>query len=288
MGERVELKTRFGDDLASVEADPGQIEQVLVNLAVNARDAMPDGGRLLIEVENTELDEEYTYMHPDTEAGDYVRLKVSDTGTGMDEETIQRAFEPFFTTKGKGEGTGLGLATVYGIVTGAGGRIDIYSELGMGTTIKVHLPASSTAPDRGKAQAKVRPAGHGEIVLVVEDEPDVRRMAERILSKGGYSVIGTSAGDEALAICRKPEQPIHLLLTDVIMPGMLGTELVEQVKAIRPELGVIFMSGYSHEVLAPDALAEQNGTAFIEKPFSASELLQAVGNLLDLGEGKGG
>jgi hypothetical protein len=286
LGERVELATSFSDELSTVEADPGQIEQVLVNLAVNARDAMPDGGRLLIEVENVELDEEYTYMHPDTEAGPYVRLKVSDTGTGMEHETIQRAFEPFFTTKGKGEGTGLGLATVYGIVTGAGGRVDIYSEPGMGTTIKVHLPASSAAPSQGRAMAGERPAGNGEVVLVVEDEADVKRMAERILNKGGYSVIGTAGGEEALEVCRRADQEIHVLLTDVIMPGMLGTELVEQVKTIRPDLRVIFMSGYSHQVLAPEALAEQNGTAFIEKPFNAGELLRAVRGLLDARKGE--
>jgi PAS domain S-box-containing protein len=285
LGERVALETHFSEDLMAIEADPGQIEQVLVNLSVNARDAMPDGGRLLIEVDNTELDDEYAYMHPDTEPGAYVRLKVSDTGIGMDEETIQRAFEPFFTTKGKGEGTGLGLATVYGIVTGAGGRIDIYSEPGMGTTIKVHLPARSAVPSEGKANAKERPVGRGEVVLVVEDEPDVRRMAERILTKGGYSVIDTSGGEEALDICGKADQHIDLLLTDVIMPGMLGTELVEQIKALRPHLGVIFMSGYSHAVLAPEALAKQNGTAFIEKPFNATELLQAVRDLLDAGAG---
>lgn len=283
LGERVELTTRFDEDLASVEADPGQIEQVLVNLAVNARDAMPDGGRLLIEVENADLDEEYAYMHPNTEPGPYVRLKVSDTGVGMDSEAIERAFEPFFTTKAKGEGTGLGLATVYGIVTGAGGRVDLYSEPGIGTTVKVHLPASLSVPGAGGAEVKDRPAGDGEVVLVVEDEADVRRMAERILGKSGYSVIGTNGGEEALEVCRRSEQPIHLMLTDVIMPGMLGTELVEQVKAIRPDLGVIFMSGYSHQVLAPGALAEQDGTAFIEKPFSSSELLRAVRALLDVG-----
>jgi PAS domain S-box-containing protein len=281
LGERVEMEAHFDEDLMSIEADPGQIEQVLVNLAVNARDAMPDGGRLLIEAGNAELDEEYAYMHPDTEPGDYVRLKVSDTGVGMDEKTIQRAFEPFFTTKGKAEGTGLGLATVYGIVTGAGGRIDIYSEPAMGTTVKIHLPASTVAPSEGEAQPKERPAGRGEVVLVVEDEPDVRRMAERILAKGGYSVIGTSGGEAALEVCRRADRPIHLLLTDVIMPGMLGTELVAQIKLIRPELGVIFMSGYSHEVLAPGALSEQAGGSFIEKPFSASELLRAVRGLLD-------
>lgn len=288
LGERVEMETLIDEDLMAIKADPGQIEQVLVNLAVNARDAMPDGGRLLIEAGNAELDEEYAYMHPDTKPGDYVRLKVSDTGVGMDEETVQRACEPFFTTKGKAEGTGLGLATVYGIVTGAGGRIDIYSEPDMGTTVKIHLPASSFAPSEDEAQPKERPAGHGEVVLVVEDEPDVRRMAERILAKGGYSVIGASGGEQALDACRRAEQPIHLLLTDVIMPGMLGTELVEQVKAIRPELGVIFMSGYSHEVLAPEALAEQGAGTFIEKPFSASELLKAVRGLLDAEAGTRG
>jgi PAS domain S-box-containing protein len=281
LGERVAMETLFDDDLMAIEADPGQIEQVLVNLAVNARDAMPAGGRLLIEAGNAKLDEEYAYMHPDTKPGDYVRLKVSDTGVGMDEKTIRRAFEPFFTTKGKAEGTGLGLATVYGIVTGAEGRIDIYSEPGMGTTVKIHLPASSAAPSQGEAQPKEAAVGRGEVVLIVEDEPDVRRMAERILTKGGYSVIGTSGGEEALDICRRADRPVHLLLTDVIMPGMLGTELVEQIKAIRPELGVIFMSGYSHEVLAPEALAEQGAGTFIEKPFSASELLKAVRSLLD-------
>ncbi|MEX2447478.1 MAG: PAS domain S-box protein [Solirubrobacterales bacterium] len=282
LGERVALQTRFSDDLATIEADPGQIEQVLVNLAVNARDAMPEGGRLLIEAENAELDEEYAYMHPNTEAGAYVRLKVSDTGIGMDEETIAHAFEPFFTTKRKGEGTGLGLATVYGIVTGAGGRVDIYSEPGMGTTVKVHLPATGAAPSSdGEGDRKQRPEGHGEVVLVVEDEADVRRMAERILGKGGYSVIGTTGGEEALEVCRRTDQPIHLLLTDVIMPEMLGTELVDQVRPIRPDVGVIFMSGYSHDVLAPQALAGQGGTAFIEKPFSSSDLLRAVRGLLD-------
>jgi PAS domain S-box-containing protein len=283
LGERIELVTRFGEDRCAFEADPGQIEQVLVNLAVNARDAMPDGGRLIIEVDRATLDDEYTDLHPGTEPGTYVRLKVSDTGIGMDRETAQRAFEPFFTTKGKAEGTGLGLATVYGIVTGAGGRIDIYSELGMGTTVKIHFPASAEAPKEREARPQSRPSGRGEVILVVEDEPDVRRMAERILTKAGYSVIGANGGEEAVEICERAGQPIRLLLTDVIMPGMLGTELVERVKEIRPELGVVFMSGYSHEVLAPGALAEQGANAFIEKPFNAVELLQTVHDLLDAG-----
>jgi PAS domain S-box-containing protein len=282
LGERVELSTRFGEDRCAVKADPGQIEQVLVNLAVNARDAMPDGGRLLIEVDRAELDEEYTDLHPDISPGPYVRLKVSDTGQGMDEETIQRAFEPFFTTKQKGEGTGLGLATVYGIVTGAGGRIDIYSEPGMGTTVKVHLPASESDPSDANPRSEKRPQGSGEAILVVEDEPDVRRMAERILAKGGYTVFSTDNGEEALAVCRNPERSIDLLLSDVVMPGMLGIELVEQVRASCPEVAIVFMSGYSHEVLAPEVLAEQQAE-FIEKPFNAGELLRAVHSLLDRG-----
>jgi CheY-like chemotaxis protein len=200
----------------------------------------------------------------------------------MDEETIQRAFEPFFTTKQKGEGTGLGLATVYGIVTGAGGRIDIYSEPGMGTTVKVHLPASESDPSDAKPRSEKRPQGSGEAILVVEDEPDVRRMAERILAKGGYTVFSTDNGKEALAVCRNPERSIDLLLSDVVMPGMLGTELVEQVRASCPEVAIVFMSGYSHEVLAPEILAEQQAE-FIEKPFNAGELLRAVHSLLDRG-----
>jgi PAS domain S-box-containing protein len=284
LGERVELETHFGEDRCAVEADPGQIEQVLVNLAVNARDAMPDGGRLLIEVDKVELDEEYAYMHPDAKPGSYVRLKVSDTGVGMDAATRERAFEPFFTTKGKAEGTGLGLATVYGIVTGAGGRIDIYSEPEIGTTVKIHLPTSTEAVSQSQPRLEERPAGRGEVILVVEDEPDVRRMAERILAKAGYAVLSTAGGEEALDVCREGAQRIDLLLSDVIMPGMLGTELVGLVKELRPEVVVVFMSGYSHEVLAPGALADQDGAAFIEKPFNAGELLRTVRGILDAPE----
>ncbi len=279
LGERVELDVLLAEDLWAIEADPGQIEQVLVNLSVNARDAMPDGGRLLIEAENTELDEEYTYMHPDTAPGRYVRLKVSDTGVGMDSETVDRIFEPFFTTKD--EGTGLGLASVYGIVTGAGGRIDVYSEVGIGTTIKVHLPATAMLPKLSPPEHGERATGRGEIVLVVEDEPDVRRMAERILTKGGYTVIGTARGTEAMEICGRSEQAIDLLLTDVIMPEMLGTELVEKARAARADLRVLYMSGYSHEVLAPQALTDSGQSDFLEKPFNAKVLLKTVRNLLE-------
>jgi PAS domain S-box-containing protein len=282
LGERVELEVHFADGLWAIEADPGQMEQVLVNLAVNARDAMPEGGRLIIEVENAELDSAYAYMHPDTEPGPYVRLKVSDTGLGMPQETIDRVFEPFFTTKS--DGTGLGMATVYGIVTGADGRIDIYSEPNMGTTVKIHIPATNATPRANEPKSAVRQDGAGEVVMVVEDEPDVRSMAERILTKGGYSVIGVPSGPEAIELLSRAGQRVDLLLTDVVMPGMLGTELVEEVHAIQPELRVIYMSGYSHEVLAPEALAANGGSAFIEKPFNARELLGIVRELLD-GEG---
>jgi PAS domain S-box-containing protein len=279
LGERVELDVVLEDELWAIEADPGQVEQVLVNLSVNARDAMPEGGRLLIEAENTELDEEFAYMHPDTAPGHYVRLKVSDTGVGMDAETADRVFEPFFTTKP--EGTGLGLATVYGIVTGAGGRIDVYSEPGIGTTVKVHLPATSVVPASVVPARSERSIGRGEVVLVVEDEPDVRRMAERILTRGGYAVIGTTCGAEAVEICERGERAIDLLLTDVIMPEMLGTELVERARAARPDLRVVYMSGYSHEMLAPQALTDGGQSAFIEKPFNARALLQTVQDLLE-------
>ena len=289
LGERVELGVRFAEDLRTIEADPSQIEQVLVNLAVNARDAMPEGGRLLIEAENVELDDAYTYMHPDTESGHYIRLKVSDTGVGMDKETIERVFEPFFTTKS--EGTGLGMATVYGIVTAAGGRVDLYSEPEMGTTVKIHLPTTGEDPSESDPRPERDSVGHGEVVLVVEDEPDVRRMAERILTNGGYSVIGTSQGADALELCQSGRQRIDLLLTDVIMPEMLGTELVEKVRSMRADLPVLYMSGYSHEVLAPQALTQDGGSAFIEKPFSAQALQAAIRELLDGpggAEGNGG
>jgi PAS domain S-box-containing protein len=286
LGERVSLSVSFAEDLHAVEADPSQLEQVLVNLAVNARDAMPDGGRLLIEAENVLLDDEYAYMHPDTEPGHYIRLKVSDTGIGMDSETAERVFEPFFTTKA--DGTGLGLATVYGIVTAAGGRIDLYSEPGMGTTVKIHLPTTPEAASVAGQAPEPATGGHGEVVLVVEDEPDVRRMAERILTNGGYSVIGTEHGAEAVGICEVDRPPVDLLLTDVIMPEMLGTELVDRVRVGCPTLPVIYMSGYSHAVLAPQALRDDGNSSFIEKPFSALALQGTVRALLDSREASRG
>ncbi len=283
LGERVDLRTCFADERLPIEIDPGQLEQVLVNLAVNARDAMPDGGRLLIEVERAELDEEYAYMHPDTEPGTYVRLKVSDTGTGMGPETLEHVFEPFFTTKP--DGTGLGMATVYGIVTGAGGRIDIYSEPSLGTTVKIHLPIAEDRPTPQPQEPEPEIRAAGEVVLIVEDEAEVRRMAERILAKRGYRVLETASGNEAVGICADPGHEVDLLLTDVIMPEMLGTELVAEARRLRPDLRVLYMSGYSHEVLAPQALTDSDGTAFIEKPFSSRDLVAAIAELIGREDG---
>jgi hypothetical protein len=277
LGERIEMKVNLKEGLSSIEADLGQIEQVIINLSLNARDAMPEGGRLSIEAENVELDEEYAYMHPDTEPGGYVRIKVSDTGAGMAEETLERIFDPFFSTKG--EGDGLGLAMAYGIVAGAGGRIDVYSEPGFGTTVKIHLPAATAAPPGLAAPVEAHGSG-GKIALVVGNEPDARRTAERILTKGGYLVIVAANSSDAIDICERGEQKADLLLTDVIMPRMLGPELAERARSSLPGLRVIYTSGHSHGVLEPYLPLESGHCTFIEKPFSSRTLLEAARELL--------
>jgi CheY-like chemotaxis protein len=255
---------------------------VLVNLAVNGRDAMPDGGRLLVETANAMIDESFAGAHVDVRPGRFVRLTVSDVGVGMDEEIQRRAFEPFFTTKSKAEGTGLGLATVYGIVTEGGGRVNLYSEPDVGTTVKIHLPASGLAPGPARRDAGPGPMGRGETILVVEDEFEVRQMTERILTKAGYVVRGVAGGSEAMGLTSASD--IDLLLTDLIMPGMLGTELVDRLRVARPRLKVVFMSGYSHAMLAHETISESPDSAFIEKPFTADELQRAIRTLLDTPE----
>ncbi|MGH2919288.1 MAG: response regulator [Solirubrobacteraceae bacterium] len=279
LGERVELDVALGSELWPIEADPGQLEQVLVNLAVNGRDAMPRGGRLVIETRNAVLGEDVVRGHAGLTAGDHVRVTVSDSGVGMDGEVAARAFEPFFTTKPKGEGTGLGLATVYGIVTEAGGHIALYSEPGIGTSVKIHLPVSTAVAPPPRPPPKATPGGRGETLLVVEDEVEVRRMAERILTRAGYAVIAATDLREALA--QGASQDVDLVLTDVIMPDMTGPELVEQLRLARPDLKVIFMSGYSYKVLRHETLEHESRSAFIEKPFSAEELQAKVRELLD-------
>jgi two-component system, cell cycle sensor histidine kinase and response regulator CckA len=285
LGEHVELVVELSPGVPSVLADPGKVEQVLVNLAVNARDAMPDGGRLVISTSEAELDLDFLQDHPDVEPGRYVRLTVADNGSGMEPEVAARVFEPFFSTKYKGEGTGLGLATVYGIVTGAGGQISLYSEPGEGTAFRIHLPAADSAVPAGPGEPAVRLAGRGESVLLVEDEDSVRVLAKRILAEGGYRVTATSRGAEAVRLLEDPRQEFDLLISDVVMPGMRGVELARRAHELRPELPVLMMSGYTTPMAEEDrqVMAE---APLLEKPFSRRDLLGAVHSLAhEPGEG---
>ena len=280
IGEHVELVTSLAPDLSPVLADRGQMEQVLVNLAVNARDAMPSGGTLTIETENVLLDEGSAAKVPGSRAGGHVRLQMSDTGVGMDAGVLSRAFEPFFTTKPKGQGSGLGLATVYGIITQAGGVADIRSEPGRGMTFTALLPATEE-PGRVPEQAgQKRETGGGETVLVVEDEEGVRDVTERILSHNGYAVLTAPNGPAAIDLVRDHYGWIDLLLTDVVMPQMLGKELAERVRELRPGIRVVFMSGYAEPVLGSQRTLEE-GLTLVEKPFSAATLLAQVKEALD-------
>jgi PAS domain S-box-containing protein len=282
IGEDIVLQTQFDPDLPRIKADRGQIEQVFMNLAVNARDAMPNGGRLTIETSMFDVDGDYERTHTTT-PGRYVRLTVSDTGTGMTPEVITHAFEPFFTTKAKGDGTGLGLATVYGIVTQAGGDVVIYSEPGLGTTIRVNLPATDDPLARPRPSADAAPLlANGETVLLVEDEEIVREPARRMLVRSGYEVLAASHAGEALDIVRAHPGRIDLLLTDVVMPGRSGKELAHDVRTERPEVKVLFMSGYSQDVIVHQGVLEE-GVQLIEKPFSAEALLARVRGVLDCG-----
>ncbi len=281
LGEHIDLVITPEPDLWRVKADRGQLEQVLVNLAVNARDAMPGGGRLTIDTGNTEVDETYATGRPGLTPGRYARLRVSDTGTGMDRATADRVFEPFFSTKPKGRGTGLGLATVYGIVTQAGGTIEVYSEPGLGTTISVLLPATDEdvapdlAPDAGGDDLR----GHGETILVVEDEESLRELTSRILTRNGYQVCVVSGGAEAVRRAGDPAQAIDLLLTDVVMPEMLGNEVAARIAAIRPGVPALFMSGYAQPILDTHGVPAPHYD-ILGKPFTEEALLSRVRNAL--------
>ncbi len=281
LGEDVDLVFRAGPSVQQTRADPGQIEQVIMNLAVNARDAMPDGGMLLIEVDNAELDAERASHILDAAAGLYVRLAITDDGTGMDEATKARVFEPFFTTKEAGKGTGLGLAMVYGIVKQTGGCIALTSALGAGTRFEIFLPVarSGRAIEAGAASPHARLAGH-ETVLVVEDEEVVRSLVQRVLSGAGYEVLVACTGAEALEIEREHKGEIHVLVTDVVMPGMNGRELADRVSAQRPKIHVLFTSGYTDDVLAQRG-ALRPGSRFLAKPYMAEALLQEVRATID-------
>jgi signal transduction histidine kinase len=280
VGRDVDVLTSLAPDLWQVEIDKGQFEQVLVNLAVNAADAMPGGGRLSVDTENIVVDEDYAASSVDIQPGRHVRLRVSDTGEGMDNETLKRAFEPFFTTKPAGEGPGLGLATVYGIVTQAGGSVQIYSEPGVGTTISALLPTFEDAVARSSApRVATRRGTERGRVLVVEDSESVREVTNRILVRNGYEVIEASNGPEALEILAGFEGKIDLLLTDVIMPQMMGEEVAQRIRARRPGVRVLYMSGYTQGPLSAQGVLAP-GASLIEKPFSEPSLLATISNIL--------
>jgi two-component system, cell cycle sensor histidine kinase and response regulator CckA len=280
IGEDIELVIRGSEDLGAMRADASQMEQVIMNLAVNARDAMPSGGRLLIETSNAELDSNYNAVHPIVRQGRYILLAVSDTGTGMSAETQARIFEPFFTTKPQGKGTGLGLSTVYGVVKQSGGFIWVYSEMGRGTSFKIYLPRVDQAVERTGAVRVVSEAPRGtETILLAEDEQDVREVAREFLESGGYTVIEARDGTEALRKVEKYDGAIHLLVTDMVMPGMTGQELSVRLLERRPEIHILYMSGYS-ERAAADSTRGGSAIRLLTKPFSRWALLRAVHDIL--------
>jgi PAS domain S-box-containing protein len=285
IGEEIKVSVVVSPNLGRVKADRGQLEQVVMNLAVNARDAMPKGGNLIFELQNVELDDADTVTHSEVKPGPYVLLAISDTGTGMDAETQKRIFEPFFTTKEAGKGTGLGLSTVHGIVHQSGGSISVYSEPGQGTTLKVYLPrfAGDAAVRRPVSGArKALPTGT-ETVLVVEDEAAIRQLTNVILQKAGYTVLLAESPVAAERIAGSHPGPIHLMLTDVVMPGMRGTELAEQLLRQRPDLRVLYMSGYTDNAIAHHGFLDA-GKEFLQKPFTPLGLMQKIREVLGRSE----
>jgi two-component system, cell cycle sensor histidine kinase and response regulator CckA len=282
IGEDIVVRAFLDSEILPVRIDPGQMEQVIVNLAVNARDAMPTGGHLILETSNVELDRPYVRGHSTVEPGRYVMLVVSDTGQGMDQETQTHIFEPFFTTKEPGKGTGLGLSTVYGIVKQSGGQIWTYSEPGQGTTFKIYLPAVLTAgsePQKAALPSRAETRGT-ETVLVLEDETSVRKLVQAMLGQQGYTILEAGSPVEALKYCKEHAGPIHLLVTDVVMPGMGGRELAELAASYRSAIKVLYMSGYTGDSIAHYGALDA-GVAFLQKPFSSQSLLQKVREVLN-------
>jgi PAS domain S-box-containing protein len=285
MDEAIQMSTIPGKDIGTIKADPGQMEQVIMNLVVNARDAMPNGGRLTVETANVELDAAYASDHATVKAGQYVMLAVSDTGTGMSPETVAHIFEPFYTTKESGRGTGLGLSTVYGIVKQSGGYVWVYSEVGRGSSFKVYLPRVEEAAEAlGTVKVASGTEKGSETILLVEDEAQVRELARMTLSEKGYTVLVASSPEEAESVCAKHGMEIHLLLTDLIMPGATGRELAKRLTARHPKMRVLYMSGYTFGITTqtgmPSGLLE-DGVAFLQKPFTPSALGERVREALD-------
>jgi CheY-like chemotaxis protein len=280
IGEDIELILRTDQKVGSIRADASQMEQVLMNLAVNARDAMPGGGKLIIETRNCDLDLTFGNSHPLMKPGSYVLLDVTDTGTGMDEETQGHIFEPFFTTKEKGKGTGLGLATVYGIVKQSGGFIWVYSELGKGTSFKIYIPRVEEKQVQVGAPKPVAELPPGtETILLTEDEQDVREIAREFLQSGGYKVIEARNGQEAIELAARHRGKIDLLVTDMVMPGMTGQDLAVRLQQEHPGLAVVFMSGYSGHAATEMTNADPS-VRLMTKPFNRSAILRTVGEIL--------
>jgi signal transduction histidine kinase len=281
IGEDICVRTALAKSLDQISADPGQIEQVIMNLAVNARDAMPDGGELCIETANAELDPCYAQAHAEVKAGKYVMLAITDSGCGMNEATKSRIFEPFFTTKEQGKGTGLGLATVYGIVKQSGGHIWVYSEPGQGTTFKVYFPVVAQESTKGPSEPDRKSALKGdETILLVEDDPGVRALARNVLEMYGYSVLEASNPSAAIQVCQSHAGLIDALLTDIVMPQMNGKRLSELLLPQRPGMKVLFMSGYTDDAIIRQGILER-GISFIQKPFTPAGLAEKLRGVLD-------
>jgi signal transduction histidine kinase/CheY-like chemotaxis protein len=281
IGEDIELTMVLAEDLGRVKTDLGWIEQAIMNLVVNAKDAMPKGGKLTIETANVELDEAYARAHVAVTSGRYVMIAVSDTGAGMTPEVRERLFEPFFSTKEKDKGTGLGLSTVYGIVKQSGGNIWVYSEPGKGSTFKIYLPRVDEPLEQPREKLLGDELLRGsETILLVEDEEEVRKLAVRVLERQGYKVLSARDGDEALLVCERHKDPIHLMLTDVVMPGMSGHEVAKRSEPSHPEMKVLYMSGYTDNAIVMHGVLVQ-GVNYIQKPFTVNGLTKKVREVLE-------
>jgi len=281
IGEDVNLNIIYDQQLNPVKADRGQIEQIIINIVVNAKDAMPQGGNLTIETQKVKITDEYITTHPQISPGDYTMIAITDSGIGMDKKTQDRIFEPFFTTKEKGKGTGLGLSPVYGIVKQSGGYIWVYSEPGQGTTFKIYLPSVFEKIEEKENNIRIPVSYEGtETILLVEDEDAVRDLAHKVLQENGYQVLDAKNGGEALLIYEEYSKPIDLIITDVVMPMMSGKKLIKRLEKLKSVAKVIYVSGYTDDVIVHHGILEE-GINFVQKPFSPISLLKEVRRVLD-------